>query len=223
MRFGFLYAVALLLPSFVVRAQQGVPQISVDSGYAAQQMTVVPIMHSSLRDTVYAEQLTQGSDRGMTSHQRRQWRAERYKFYVDSLVQSRDYVFRPESMQNAAGGVLQMIYAEYFYFGMFTDTVEVHLPMQSVDNYVTISNFDSAISSYTEQLTAEGVWNIGFNLKNQGVVWGAHLAISDITGHVTLTLATPNMTMLYYGTISPRRYGYLMRSREGYQKSRGSR
>ena len=89
--------------------------------------------------TVYEEPAA-----GMDRAQRRAYKARVYAAKIDSLVQSRDYMFFPNSMQQLPGGMIRSIYADYFFFGVFVDHVEVHLPTErGITQYVEMLNFDS--------------------------------------------------------------------------------
>lgn len=121
------------------------PQFSVGtSGVdSIPQTTVVPVQEApeelTEHTTVYEE-----SGRGLDRAERRALRAKRYAAKVDSLVQSRNYMFFPNSMQELPGGLIRPIYADYFFFGMFVDHVEVHLPTErGMTQYVEMLNFDS--------------------------------------------------------------------------------
>ena len=70
------------------------------------------------------------STRGMTREERRALKARRFAERIDSLVQSRDFIFWPNSMQQVPGGTIHLIYNESYYFGLFVDHVEVHLPTE---------------------------------------------------------------------------------------------
>lgn len=105
------------------------------------------------RTTVYEE-----PERGMDRAQRRAYRAKVYAAKIDSLVQSRNYMFFPNSMQEIPGGMIRSIYADYFFFGMFVDHVEVHLPTErGVTQYVEMLNFDSmSIRDYRRHARSGG-------------------------------------------------------------------
>ena len=100
-----------------------------------QQPPVQVVEHT----TVYEE-----STRGMTRPERRAYRAKLYAQKIDSLVQSRDYMFFPNSMQEVPGGMIRSIYTDYYFFGMFIDHVGVHLPTEcGITQYLYVLNFDS--------------------------------------------------------------------------------
>ena len=86
-------------------------------------------------------------------------------------------MFFPNSMQQLPGGMIRSIYADYFFFGVFVDHVEVHLPTErGITQYVEMLNFDSM--SVRDYRAAR---------------------VSTATGETVLTLLTPDVTMRYVG------------------------
>ena len=143
-----------------------------------------------------------------TRPERRAYRARLYAQKIDSLVQSRDYMFFPNSMQEIPGGLIRSIYADYFFFGMFVDHVEIHLPTEwGVTQYVEMLNFDSmSIRSYQAAHLQWG-WCISFDVADDNRVYHAEFAVSTATGETVLTLLTPDVTMRYVGWLWNKRMG----------------
>lgn len=183
------------------------PQFAVQQSGAdsVPQTTVVPVQQASVqiveRTTVY-EQPTKEMDRT----ELRAYRAKVYAARIDSLVQSRNYMFFPNSMQEVPGGVIRLIYADYFYFGMFVDHVEVHLPTErGITQYVEMLNFDSmSIKAYQASRMQWG-WNVSFNIADGEDLYHADLAVSTTTGETVLTIITPHLTMRYVGWLWDKR------------------
>jgi len=175
------------------------PQFSVGTSGADSipQTTIVPVQQPPVRiverTTVYEE-----PERGMDRAQRRAYRAKVYAAKIDSLVQSRNYMFFPNSMQEIPGGMIRSIYADYFFFGMFVDHVEVHLPTErGVTQYVEMLNFDSmSIRDYRAARTQWG-WSVTFNIADGDALYHADFAVSTATGETVLTLLTPAATRRY--------------------------
>ena len=171
------------------------------------QTTVVPVQQQPVQlvehTTVYEDPA-----RGMTRPERRAYRARLYAQKIDSLVQSRDYMFFPNSMQEIPGGLIRSIYADYFFFGMFVDHVEIHLPTErGVTQYVEMLNFDSmSIRSYQAARLQWG-WCISFDVADGNTVYHADFAVSTATGETVLTLLTPDVTMRYVGWLWNKRMG----------------
>lgn len=121
------------------------------------QTTVVPVQQPPVQvvehTTVYEESM-----RSMTRPERRAYRAKLYAQKIDSLVQSRDYMFFPNSMQEVPGGMIRSIYTDYYFFGMFIDHVGVHLPTErGITQYLYVLNFDSpSLSGYRAERLAWG-------------------------------------------------------------------
>ena len=145
------------------------------------QTTIVPVQQAPVEvvehTTVYEEPAA-----GMDRAQRRAYKARVYAAKIDSLVQSRDYMFFPNSMQQLPGGMIRSIYADYFFFGVFVDHVEVHLPTErGITQYVEMLNFDS------------------MSVRDGNALYHADFAVSTATGETVLTLLTPDVTMRYVG------------------------
>lgn len=177
------------------------PQFSVETSEvdSVPQTTIVPVQEPAVqvveRTTVYEE-----PTRGMNRAERRAYKAQAYAAKIDSLVQSRNYMFFPNSMQELPGGLIRSIYADYFFFGMFVDHVEVHLPTErGITQYVEILNFDSmSIHEYRAAREQWG-WRITFDITNDDALYHVDLAVSTTTGETALTLLTPQVTMRYIG------------------------
>ena len=185
------------------------PQFSLGTSAvdSVPQTTVVPVQQQPVQlvehTTVYEDPA-----RGMTRPERRAYRARLYAQKIDSLVQSRDYMFFPNSMQEIPGGLIRSIYADYFFFGMFVDHVEIHLPTErGVTQYVEMLNFDSmSIRSYQAARLQWG-WCISFDVADGNTVYHADFAVSTATGETVLTLLTPDVTMRYVGWLWNKRMG----------------
>ncbi len=95
---------------------------------------------------------------------------------IDSLVQSRDYMFFPNTMQQIPGGMIRTIYADYFFFGVFVDHVEVHLPTErGITQYVEMLNFDSmSVRDYRAARVQWG-WSVSFNVSDGNTLYHADL------------------------------------------------
>ena len=195
-----LPCLALLLLAVLPAAAQS-PQFSVGTSAvdSVPQTTVVPVQQAPAQvvehTTVYEE-----PTRDMTRPERRAYRARLYAQKIDSLVQSRNYMFFPNSMQEVPGGMIRSIYTDYFFFGMFVDHVEVHLPTErSVTQYVEMLNFDSmSIRGYRAARLQWG-WSISFDIADGDALYHADFAVSTATGETALTLITPRLTMRYIG------------------------
>ncbi len=183
-----------------VSAQQSAQQtISVRDSSAVPQMTVVPVVKRPVvvNDMVKVDE---ASMKDMDRTQRRAFRVQTFANRVDSLVQSRNYVFYPNTMQNLPNGEAQLIYADYFYLGVFVDHVEVHLPIErGATRYIEILNFDTmSIKNYRASREQSG-WSVTFNLTNDELAYVVDLSISNVTGESVLTLLTPTTSMKYVG------------------------
>ena len=196
-RFFTTGAALLLACSSVAQSPQF--SVGISGADSVPQTTIVPVQQPAVqvveRTTVYEE-----PERGMDRAQRRAWKAKVYAAKIDSLVQSRDYMFFPNSMQEIPGGMIRSIYADYFYFGIFVDHVEVHLPTErGITQYVEMVNFDSmSLRDYRAARTQWG-WSVTFNVADGDAAYHADFAVSTATGETVLILLTPSVTMRYVG------------------------
>ena len=136
------------------------------------------------------------------------YRAKLYAQKIDSLVQSRDYLFFPNSMQEVPGGMIRSIYTDYYFFGMFIDHVGVHLPTaRGITQYLYVLNFDSpSLSDYRAERLAWG-WRISFGFADGDTAYHAGFEVSTATGETVLTLAAPDLVMRYVGWLWDKRIG----------------
>lgn len=179
-------------------------QVTVTADNPVPATTVVPVQRPTVQvdeSTVLDEQ----SARGMTREERRALRARRFAERIDSLVQSRDFIFWPNSMQQVPGGTIHLIYNESYYFGLFVDHVEVHLPTErGVTPFVEALNFDSMrLKEYTAA-AVHGGWNIRFRIADGDDCYIVDFVVSTLTGETILSLLTPTTSMRYVGSIDSR-------------------
>lgn len=200
MNFKTLCVICLgLLVATVAVAQS--QQISVGQGGSdsVPQTTVVPVQQTPMRiveNTTVFEADTKGMDRA----QKRAYKAYVYAAKIDSIVQTRNYMFFPNTMQQIPAGMIRIIYADFFYFGLFVDHVEVHLPTErGVTQYVEMLNFDSMNVSNYEVSHVQWGWNISFNITDSSISYPVNLAVSTATGETMLTIIMPSLTMKYIG------------------------
>ena len=193
----------------VAQSAQTVPQFTLGTSTvdSVPQTTVVPVQQPPVQvvehTTVYEE-----STRGMTRPERRAYRAKLYAQKIDSLVQSRDYMFFPNSMQEVPGGMIRSIYTDYYFFGMFIDHVGVHLPTErGITQYLYVLNFDSpSLSDYRAERLAWG-WRISFGFADGDMAYHAGFEVSTATGETVLTLTAPDLVMRYVGWLWDKRIG----------------
>ncbi len=193
---------AAALPTAARCAQQTgepVPEVSVTADNPVPLTTVVPVQQPAVDVTVHAL-VDDESTKGLDRKQRRELKEKRFAARIDSLVQSRNYVFYPNSMQQAPDGVSELIYAGFYYFGVFTDHVEVHLPTErGISQYIEMLNFDSmSIRDYHAAHTQWG-WNVTFGVMDGDSSVCVNLLVSTVTGESVLVLMTPTITMKYVG------------------------
>ena len=194
----YLSGAALWL-SGAVCAQTPVGTLGTSAADSVPQTTIVPVqqapVHLVEHTTVYEE-----PTRGMDRAERRAYKARVYAARIDSLVQSRNYLFFPDTMQEVPGGLIRSIYANYFFFGLFVDHVEVHLPTErGVTQYVEMLNFDSMSIRDYRAVRLQWGWNVTFSITDGEACYVVRLEVSTVTGETVLTLGTPALTMRYVG------------------------
>ena len=174
---------------------------SVDS---IPQTTVVPVQQAPVQLVDYTTRYETPAE-GLNRVERRALRAKNYAAGIDSLVQSRNYMFYPATMQELPDGTVHSIYADYFFFGMFADHVEVHLPVdRGVSQYLERINFDSMSVSNYQMSRIQCGWMVSCNIADGDTNYHASFNICTATGETTLTLITPSVTMRYTGQLGDR-------------------
>ena len=165
--------------------------------------TIVPILRPP---EVVGERTSEPdhSMRGLSRKERRALKAEEFRNQIDSLVESRSFLFWPNSMQRYPEGDMHLIYHDYYLLALYVDRVEVHLPVEwGITAYVGVLNFDAAeIEEFAISPMQQG-WNIRFRVEKREELYWVDLLVSSHTGETILTLQTPRTTMRYVGVIYP--------------------
>jgi hypothetical protein len=131
---------------------------------------------------------------------RREARKVAYAAEIDDIVCSRNYIFRPVTMQNVVMGNTHSIYAYYLFMGVSGDKVVLHLPVEFTSYVINTVNLDSFVEGYTATLDGSN-WRITFSFMNGSERWLAEIFLSNITGQTRLALVTPEGVMRYLGTM----------------------
>ena len=131
---------------------------------------------------------------------RREARRVAYSSEMDNIVRSRNYIFRPVTMQNVVTGNTRSIYAYYLFMGVSDDKVVLHLPVEFTSYVIDTVNIDAFIEGYTATLNGSN-WRITFSFMNGSERWFAEIFLSNITGQTRLALVTPEGVMRYLGTL----------------------
>lgn len=199
----------LLVPMFAVcaaSAQNADTEIvSADSGGSVPVTTVVTVQDTPLH-TVDSTTVYEPVSKKKSRAERRAAKADDFATRIDSLVRSRNFVFYPNSMQEIPNGEMQLIYADYFYFGLESDTAAIHLPATDgkVMQYVGMLNFDAPIADY-KLLPFQSGMTSTFSITHNGSIYFCRLVVSAVTGETALTIVTPDTTMRYIGWLSRER------------------
>lgn len=171
------------------------------TGNGVPQSVVVPVQQPPMqvvsRTTIY-----ENSDPSLGRAERRALRARRYAARLDSLVQSRNYLFFPSTMQELPDGILHNLYARYLFLGIFADHVEVHLPLErGATQYVSMLNFDSMSIRNYQVARIQCGWTVSFDTADEEKTYHISLTLSLATGEAVLTLISPSVTMRYTGQL----------------------
>lgn len=147
-----------------------------------------------------AKQLTATKSNKVSASSRREARKAAFAANISRLIESRNYLFRPITMQNIVSGNTHNIFAYYLYVGVDGDKLTMHLPVEFTSFVINTVNLDTYIEEYKATLT-EGNWRITFSFMNGTERWFAEYFISTITGQARLAIVTPRGVMRYLGTI----------------------
>lgn len=130
----------------------------------------------------------------------RQARRDAYAAEIDGIVRSRNYIFRPITMQNVVTGNTRSVFAYYLFAAVEGDKLILHLPVELTSYVIDTVNLDSFVEGYTANLS-DGNWRITFSFMNGVERWYAEIFLSNITGQTRLALVTPRGVMRYMGSI----------------------
>ncbi len=179
--------------------------VTVGGGATVPTTTIIPVAEPPVKivDTTYVRTAPPSTKERC---RRRDKQCRTFASRLDSLVRSRNFLFYPDTMQEVEpSGRRRNVYAQFFYLGIFTDMVEVHLPISHESSErVEVLNFDSGISDW-KLLPYDSGWSITFRMQYYDKPYFARLVISSVTGETILTLVTPEVTMRYVGQLTHKR------------------
>ena len=165
----------------------------------ARILTLVVMLLSSVIARAAVGETTQ-QDTPSKAQSAREARREAYSNEIDDIVRSRNYIFRPITMQNVVTGNTRSIFAYYLFMGVMEDKVVLHLPVEFTSYVIDTINLDAYIEGYTATFN-DGNWRITFSFMNGSERWLAEIFLSNITGQTRLALVTPKGVMRYLGTL----------------------
>ena len=143
---------------------------------------------------------TTDSAEATTAKARREARKEAFASSVSRIVESRNYIFRPITMQNVVTGNTRDIFAYYLFAAIAENKIVLHLPVEFTSYVIDTINLDAYIEDYVATLS-DGNWRITFSFMNGAERWFAEFFLSTITGQTRLALVTPEGVMRYLGTL----------------------
>ena len=158
---------------------------------------LIPIIILSVVLTAKAQS---NNDNENSARAKREAQKEAFAADISRIVESRNYIFRPITMQNVVTGNTRDIFAYYLYVGVTGDKVVLHLPVEFTSYVIDTVNLDSFAEHYTATLV-DGNWRITFSFMNGAEQWFAEFFLSTITGQTRLALVTPKGVMRYLGTL----------------------
>ena len=161
---------------------------------------LVAMLLSSVVARADVGETTDGNDGLSKAKAAREARRAAYSAEIDSIVKSRNYIFRPITMQNVVTGNTRSIYAYYLFMGVSGDKVVLHLPVEFTSYVIDTINLDSHVEGYKATFD-NGNWRITFSFMNGSERWLAEIFLSNITGQTRLALVAPEGIMRYLGTI----------------------
>ena len=161
---------------------------------------LVAMLCMSFATSADVGETTAGQDAQSKAKAAREARKAAYSAEIDSIVKSRNYIFRPITMQNVVTGNTRSIFAYYLYMGVSGDKVVLHLPVEFTSYVIDTINLDAFVEGYKATFD-NGNWRITFSFMNGSERWLAEIFLSNITGQTRLALVTPEGVMRYLGTI----------------------
>lgn len=140
--------------------------------------------------------------------QRRATRLAEYAQHIDSVVQSRNFQFNPQTMQRMPAGPVRQLLNPTFNLGIWSEgTVDICLPYIkgfTVPYYTTMLNYTIGnVQNYTTERTNDG-WTVTFmTTLFSASDYTFTLEIFTNTGGANLTITNPWYNPVQYtGTIS---------------------
>lgn len=119
---------------------------------------------------------------------------------TDGYVSSREWSFRPVTMQNPALGSTRDLEQYNLYFNLAGDVATVHLPVEWVSMSIFTEEFTVAIENYSATFVADDYWRILFTFEYNSEQWAVEVAAEPTTGKVELAMVTRQGTMRYIGS-----------------------
>lgn len=154
-----------------------------------------------------------GQDSADHHEQRRKARDEKtreYCIYMDSLIRSHVYVFKPRSMQLQPAGRNQQIMNVNFRMDVRDDYIDIYLPyIVSNPGYAprttVLNNTLPYVPEYTAQQSADGTeWTVNFSSSLFGPdTYTFTLTVTTCTGDAKLDIrSSRNYTVTYSGYLT---------------------
>ena len=120
---------------------------------------------------------------------------------VDSLVESRCWMFRPVSMQNPQIGTTREVYQYNVFFEMEESAVKVQMPVEWVSMSIFTEEFVTQAENYSSRKVEDDYWQILFTIPYGSESWAVEIAANPLSGRVSLALVAPEGVMRYIGAL----------------------
>lgn len=122
---------------------------------------------------------------------------------TDSVVVSKEWSFRPITMQNPDIGTTRDIFAYNFYFNIQDGQALVHLPVEWISMSVFMEEFSSIITNYSATFVDDSYWRILFTIEHQPDAWAVEVAVEPATGRTQMAIVAREGVMRYIGALYP--------------------
>lgn len=145
-----------------------------------------------------------GRKRKYYTSEHRQLRHLEFVAKQDSLIKSHNYQFMPTTMQEMPGGSMQFVYNYYYYVGVSSDHLEVHMPTVRGGGvqFIEILNFDTfSVKDYKASQTNFG-WSVSFSAtSSSGGEYTFCMNLCTSTGEAVMNIMSDGVIIKYIGSI----------------------
>lgn len=120
---------------------------------------------------------------------------------IEALLESRKWVFRPVTMQNPELGTTRDIYAYNLYMAFNSDSVTLHLPIESVSYVIYTVSATLAVQNYSSSEMEGGWQRLLFTVEYEQEEWAVEVAVMPLTGETRVAIVAREWTMRYIGSL----------------------
>ena len=131
----------------------------------------------------------------------REARAVAFAQQTDSLLLSRNYLFRPTMMQNPEVGTSRDIYEFNYYLCVKGDRLFVDMPVEFVSMNIFTEVFDTLLDNYSLS-SEDSLRRVLFTFVHGEQEWAVEMVVDTASGRSMLAISAPQGIMRYLGTLS---------------------